>query len=146
MLAACRLAGLSALETSLFRRLPLPRPPLRLGDLVGVHKSSQGVAQFGSISITLRCRQVQPHKDGLKAYIAPIPPLSGGGARLTGRLKGLVGRSSPRGWRGVTKPGGICLSEQAYWQVKGRLDLKVTDLGLTQLKNIAEPIRVYAAG
>jgi hypothetical protein len=38
----------------------------------------------------------------------------------------------------------ICLSEQAYWQVKGRLDLKVTDLGATQLKNIAEPIRVYA--
>jgi class 3 adenylate cyclase len=29
---------------------------------------------------------------------------------------------------GVAKPGTICLSEQAYWQVKGRLDLKVTDL------------------
>jgi adenylate cyclase len=45
---------------------------------------------------------------------------------------------------GVAKPGAICLSEQAYWQVKGRLDLKVTDLGATQLKNIAEPIRVYS--
>ena len=44
----------------------------------------------------------------------------------------------------VAKPGAICLSEQAYWQVKGRLDLKVTDLGETQLKNIAEPIRVYS--
>ncbi|MBV8111554.1 MAG: 2TM domain-containing protein, partial [Hyphomicrobiales bacterium] len=30
------------------------------------------------------------------------------------------------------------------WQVKGRLDLKVTDLGATQLKNIAEPIHVYS--
>jgi adenylate cyclase len=39
-------------------------------------------------------------------------------------------------------PGAICLSEQAYWQVKGRLDLKVTDLGATPLKNIGEPIRV----
>src|SRR5262249_755682 len=38
----------------------------------------------------------------------------------------------------------ICLSEDAYRQVKGRLDLKVSDLGLTQLKNIAEPIRVYS--
>jgi hypothetical protein len=28
--------------------------------------------------------------------------------------------------------------------VKQRLDLKITDLGPTQLKNIAEPIRVYA--
>jgi adenylate cyclase len=45
---------------------------------------------------------------------------------------------------GVAKPGAICLSEQAYWQAKGRLDLKVTDLGATQLKNIAEPIHVYS--
>jgi hypothetical protein len=45
---------------------------------------------------------------------------------------------------GVAKPGAICLSERAYWQVKGRLDLKVTDLGRTQLKNIAEPIHVYS--
>jgi adenylate cyclase len=45
---------------------------------------------------------------------------------------------------GVAKPGGICLSEQAYWQVKGRGDLKVSDLGLTALKNIAEPVRVYS--
>ena len=28
--------------------------------------------------------------------------------------------------------------------MKGRLDLAVTDLGPTQLKNIAEPIRVYS--
>jgi adenylate cyclase len=45
---------------------------------------------------------------------------------------------------GIAKPGAICLSEQAYWQVKGRLDLAVTDLGPTELKNIAEPIRVYS--
>ena len=44
----------------------------------------------------------------------------------------------------VAKPGAICLSEHAYRQVKGRLDLKVTDLGATQLKNIAEPIHVYS--
>ena len=36
------------------------------------------------------------------------------------------------------------LSEDAYRQVKGRLDLAVSDLGPTQLKNIAEPIRVYS--
>jgi hypothetical protein len=45
---------------------------------------------------------------------------------------------------GIAKPGAICLSEQAYWQVKGRLDLAATDLGPIQLKNIAEPIRVYS--
>ncbi len=45
---------------------------------------------------------------------------------------------------GICKPGAICLSEDAYRQVKQRLDVKVTDLGATQLKNIAEPIRVYS--
>ena len=45
---------------------------------------------------------------------------------------------------GISEPGAICLSEDAYRQVKGRLDLAVTDLGPTQLKNIAEPIRVYS--
>jgi adenylate cyclase len=45
---------------------------------------------------------------------------------------------------GIAKPGAICLSEDAYRQVKARLDLTVSDLGLTQLKNIAEPIRTYS--
>ena len=45
---------------------------------------------------------------------------------------------------GIADPGAICLSEDAYRQVKGRLDLAVHDLGPTQLKNIAEPIRVYS--
>jgi adenylate cyclase len=44
----------------------------------------------------------------------------------------------------VAKPGAICLSEDAYRQVKSRLDLAVADLGPTQLKNITEPIRVYS--
>jgi adenylate cyclase len=44
----------------------------------------------------------------------------------------------------IAEPGAICLSEDAYRQVKGRLDLAVADLGPTQLKNITEPIRVYS--
>ena len=44
----------------------------------------------------------------------------------------------------VAKPGEIVLSEDAYRQVKGRLNVAVSDLGPTQLKNIAEPVRVYA--
>ena len=45
---------------------------------------------------------------------------------------------------GIAKPGAICLSEDAYRQVSGRLDMEVTDLGPTQLKNIDRPIRVYS--
>jgi adenylate cyclase len=44
----------------------------------------------------------------------------------------------------IAKPGAICLSEQAYWQVKARLDIAVSDLGATQLKNIAEPVRAFS--
>ena len=45
---------------------------------------------------------------------------------------------------GICQSGAICLSEDAYRQVKQRLDFKVSDLGATQLKNIAEPIHVYS--
>jgi adenylate cyclase len=44
----------------------------------------------------------------------------------------------------VAKPGAICLSEDAYRQVKSRLDLNVRDLGTITLKNIAEPVRAYS--
>ena len=44
----------------------------------------------------------------------------------------------------VAEPGAICLSEDAYRQVRARLDLQVSDLGPTKLKNIDEPVRVYA--
>src|SRR5262249_5955044 len=50
---------------------------------------------------------------------------------------------SPRDWKELPNPA-ICLSEDAYRQVKARLDLAVSDLGPTQLKNIAEPVRVYS--
>ena len=58
--------------------------------------------------------------------------LMGDGVNIAARLEG------------ICKPGAICLSEDAYRQVKGRLDLAVNDLGPTHLKNIAEPIRVYS--
>src|SRR5271168_765113 len=44
----------------------------------------------------------------------------------------------------IAKPGAICLSVDAYRQVKARLDLVVGDLGEQSLKNIADPIRVYS--
>ena len=58
--------------------------------------------------------------------------LMGDGVNIAARLEG------------VATPGAICLSEDAYRQVKGRLEMTVSDLGATQLKNIAEPIRLYS--
>ena len=45
---------------------------------------------------------------------------------------------------GIARPGAICLSEDAYRQVKARLDLVVGDLGEQSLKSIAEPVRAYS--
>ena len=58
--------------------------------------------------------------------------LMGDGVNIAARLEG------------VATPGAICLSEDAYRQVKARLDLAVTDMGETKLKNIVEPIRAYS--
>ena len=58
--------------------------------------------------------------------------LMGDGVNIAARLEG------------VAKPGAICLSEDAYRQVRSRLDLKVSDLGLTPLKNITEPMHIYS--
>jgi adenylate cyclase len=58
--------------------------------------------------------------------------LMGDGVNIAARLEG------------VAQPGAICLSEDAYRQVRARLDLAITDLGETKLKNIAEPIRAYS--
>jgi len=58
--------------------------------------------------------------------------LMGDGVNIAARLEG------------IAKPGAICLSEDAYRQVKARLDIAVTDLGDTKLKNITEPIRAYS--
>jgi adenylate cyclase len=58
--------------------------------------------------------------------------LMGDGVNIAARLEG------------VAKPGAICLSEDAYRQVKQRLDLKVSDLGVVPLKNIVEPVHVYS--
>jgi len=58
--------------------------------------------------------------------------LMGDGVNIAARLEG------------IAKPGAICLSEDAFRQVSGRLEMEVTDLGATQLKNIDRPIRAYS--
>jgi TolB-like protein/class 3 adenylate cyclase/Tfp pilus assembly protein PilF len=43
----------------------------------------------------------------------------------------------------IAPPGGICLSEDAYRQVRGKLEIPVADTGEQNLKNISNPVRVY---
>ncbi len=60
--------------------------------------------------------------------------LYGDGVNIAARLEGLA------------EPGGIYISGTVYDQVKSKLTLSYEDLGPQQVKNIAEPVRVYRVG
>jgi TolB-like protein/class 3 adenylate cyclase len=151
-----RLAG--ADEDRILARLRTLRSDL-IDPTIAVHhgrvvkRTGDGsVIEFRSVVDAVRCAiEVQ---NGLIERNAGLPPerriefrvgihlgdvveeadgdLMGDGVNIAARLEGIVA------------PGAICLSEDAYRQVKQRLDLRVNDLGVTQLKNIAEPIHVYS--
>src|SRR5579863_3257173 len=57
--------------------------------------------------------------------------LMGDGVNISARLEG------------ICAPSGVCLSEDAYRQVRDKLKLQVADLGPQNLKNIAEPVHAY---
>ena len=141
------LARLRALRSDLFD------PTIALHHGRVVKRTGDGVLiEFRSVVDAVRCAiEVQ---NGMVERNAGLPPerriefrvgihlgdvveesdgdLMGDGVNIAARLEG------------TAKPGAICLSEDAYRQVKARLDLAVSDLGPTQLKNIAEPVRVYS--
>jgi adenylate cyclase len=43
----------------------------------------------------------------------------------------------------IAQPGGICISDDAYRHVRGKIDVNFQDSGEQELKNIARPVRVY---
>src|SRR5499427_3910512 len=116
------------------------------------HTGDGSIVEFRSVVEAVRCAvEVQ---NGMAERNAGLPPdrrielrigihlgdvveesdgdLMGDGVNIASRLEG------------VATPGAICLSEDAYRQVRARLDLAVSDLGQTNLKNISEPMRVYS--
>ena len=40
-------------------------------------------------------------------------------------------------------PGGICVSQQVYDQIKNKFEFPLSTLGEKNLKNVSEPIEVY---
>jgi adenylate cyclase len=44
---------------------------------------------------------------------------------------------------GIAEPGGVCLSDDAYRQIRGKVEIACDDLGPQTLKNIAEPMRAW---
>ncbi|HXO72507.1 MAG TPA: adenylate/guanylate cyclase domain-containing protein, partial [Bradyrhizobium sp.] len=44
---------------------------------------------------------------------------------------------------GIAEPGGVCISDDAHRQIRGKVDIPFEDMGSHALKNIAEPMRVW---
>ena len=55
----------------------------------------------------------------------------GDGVNVAARLEGLA------------DPGGICVARNVFDQVKNKVDLGFEDMGEQEIKNIAEPVRVF---
>src|ERR1700680_1074882 len=62
----------------------------------------------------------------------------------TGRNAGTP-PATPR-MEGIAEPGGICISDDAFRQVRGKVEAEFADIGEHSLKNIARPLRVYRIG
>jgi TolB-like protein/class 3 adenylate cyclase/Flp pilus assembly protein TadD len=110
--------------------------------------------EFGSVVDAVRCAIEAQRKIALRnADVAPDRriefrvgihlgdvivesdgDLMGDGVNIAARLEG------------IAEPGGICLSDDAYRQVRDKIAAEFADLGEQSLKNIARPVRVYAVG
>ena len=44
---------------------------------------------------------------------------------------------------GIAEPGGVCISNDAYRQVRGKVEIVCDDMGPQPLKNIAEPMQAW---
>jgi adenylate cyclase len=150
-----RLAG--ADEDLILARLRTLRSDL-IDPIISVHHGSivkrtgdGSIIEFRSVVDAVRCALEM--QTGMVERNAGLPPerriefrigihlgdvveevdgdLMGDGVNVAARLEG------------ICEPGGVCLSEDAYRQVKSRLELQVADLGPQSLKNIAEPVRAY---
>jgi adenylate cyclase len=116
----------------------------RLVKLVG-----DGVlAEFASVVDAVGCavaiqravaaREAGPEADRLRLriginlgdVIVEDDDIYGDGVNVAARLEALA------------EPGGICLTGDAYSQVRNRLEVAFEDQGLRSVKNIAEPVRV----
>ena len=44
---------------------------------------------------------------------------------------------------GIAEPGGVCISDDAHRQIRGKVDIAFDDMGSQSLKNIADPMRAW---
>jgi len=142
-------AGTLGRLTSLRKDLLQPRIAERKGRVVKFMGDGL-LAEFSSVVEAVQCAvDIQQAMAGREAglpddrrirlrigvnlgdVIVEDDDIHGDGVNLAARLEALA------------DPGGICLSGDAYRQVRGRTDAAFEDLGERVVKNIREPLRVW---
>jgi adenylate cyclase len=156
---AADVAGYSRLmgadEVGTLRELTLRRKTL--DSLIASHRGriantagDSVLAEFGSAVDAVQCAvEAQAALAGANAGISPDRQISfrigvhvgdvmvkggdlfGDGVNIAARLEG------------IAEPGGICMSDDAYRQVRGKVDTGFDDIGVQTFKNIAEPMRAW---
>ncbi len=143
------LARLGALRDELF----LPTIEAR-GGRVANHAGDGAVVEFRSVVEAVRC--ALDITRALADRNAPLPAdrrievrtgihlgdvIEGADGDLFGDAVNIAARLES-----MCAPSGLCLSEDAWRQVRDKLPETFVDLGEQQLKNIVRPMRVYALG
>ena len=111
------------------------------------------LVEFASVVVTVRCavemqRAMAEQNIGVATdnriefriginlgdVIVEGDDLYGDGVNIAARLEG------------IAEPGGICISDDAFRQVRGKVEAEFADQGEQSLKNITRPLRVYRVG
>lgn len=107
------------------------------------------LVEFSSVVDAVACALAWQEKSAHAALIEEMKPLQfriginlgdvivenddfyGDGVNIASRLES------------IAEPGGVCISEKVYDELKNKLDVEFVDGGVQKLKNIQRPIRVY---
>ena len=81
------------------------------------------------------CRRIQRIEFRIGIHVGDIiiddNDIFGDGVNIAARLEG------------IAEPGGVCISDDAYRQIRGKVEIAFDDMGPQTLKNIAEPMRAW---
>src|SRR5450631_2538664 len=152
---SCRLIGIDEEGTlaqlkALRKRLFDPKISDHRGRIVK-NTGDGALVEFGSVVDAVRCAveiqrgmaeqnidvpQVKRIEFRIGIHVGDIiiedHDIFGDGVNIAARLEG------------IAEPGGVCVSDDTYRQIRDRVDAAFDDKGEIALKNIARPVRVFA--
>ena len=114
-----------------------------MGDGVLIEFASAVNAVVGSLELQQKMREANEGLQEAQQIVLRIGinlgDVIGAGSDIYGDGVNIAARLESQ-----ANPGGICMSEKVYNEVRGKVAVTAEDLGQLQLKNIHAPVRVYS--